>query len=56
MGADVAAWPALLRPLVAEYGADRVNRIGREVLGFPPQWDPSVNQVQALAAALQRTE
>jgi hypothetical protein len=42
----------MLRPIVAEHGADRVYAVGLEVLGFPPTLDPSVNQVRSILAAL----
>jgi hypothetical protein len=46
----------MYRPLVQQYGADRVWQVGERVLGFPPDWmlpPPLFAEVRQVARALQ---
>lgn len=48
----VAEWPEHLRPLVGKYGAEHVWRVGLGLFGFPPTWQISGLQLQALTTTL----
>lgn len=43
----------LLRPLFMQYGKEVVNRIGIELLGYPPAWDIHTADFLKLQAELQ---
>jgi hypothetical protein len=43
-----------IRPLVAKYGWRRVWRVGIDVLGYPPTWEPSLIEVLNLKSELEK--
>jgi len=46
-------WPAVIRSLVQQYGAEQVWRAGLAVFGYPPTWTHRFNEVSRLQAALE---
>lgn len=42
-----------IRPLVAKHGWRRVWRVGLDMLGYPPTWEPSLLEVLNLKSELE---
>jgi hypothetical protein len=45
-----------MRPIVQRYGAEAVEWVGLEALGYPPKWVLRVTEATAVVAAIQKTE
>lgn len=50
---SLRSMPAL-RPLLDEFSAERIWKVGLEVLGFPPTWAPSINDLMKVKEALRK--
>jgi hypothetical protein len=47
-----AGWPACLHRLVEEYGAEQVWECGLRVLGFPPTFVHTADEMRRVKAAI----
>jgi len=45
-------WPAIVRPLVEQYGGEAVQREGLAALGYPPAWVHTHAEVAAIRERL----
>jgi hypothetical protein len=45
-------WPAVIRPLVEEYGEEAVREVGILALSYPPEWVHTFKEVAAVAAEI----
>ena len=47
---NLESWPAIVRPLVKQYGAWRVWNAGLLSLGYPPTWIMNVRELRILTS------
>lgn len=45
-------WPSYMRPTIELYGGDRVYRLGLDALGYPPTWNPSLDELATIERLL----
>lgn len=50
---DAKHWPSYMRSIVERHGGDSLYRVGLGVLGFPPTWNPSRNQIAAIIEVIE---